>query len=316
MEAQAKMSFSQRQLIAARCFAEGNGVYTMRPYRPEFLWMLGMLHRLREIRPDNAKGLLIQTKLFLDDFIHSPDNIRECGFNKVLAATAMPLALINAILKDNDDALFANQQYFDTTKMLLLTFLDQIESKLIEDVGDLQIYVLEEKRGYSIKTLLTNIEETFPEADREMLSDFARDNMQEAGACLAFHRYTGCGYHMARAVEEVARRYYELVTGRSTKYKDKNDEWRYRPLAQIAEELEQVLDKANDDDPGLLALIVPTLRQFCRIYRTPLSHADPELKELEASDAEIAFGHAVSGISTMLEDVRLGAPYLRSIWKT
>jgi hypothetical protein len=174
----------------------------------------------------------------------------------------------------------------------------------------LKTFLLEEKRGYSVKTLPNQIEAVLPVDDRGLLSDFARDNMQEAGACLAFHRFTACGYHAARAVEDVARRYNFAVTGHESPYKDQNQKLRHRPLAQIAEELQDVLKNwKHAEEPRLLSLIVPTLRNFCRIYRTRLAHADPELKELEPNDAEIAFGHAVTAISNMLEDGRAGGPH-------
>jgi hypothetical protein len=93
---------------------------------------------------------------------------------------------------------------------------------------------------------------------------------------------------------------------------DQNGKPRHRPLPQIAGDLEQKLNGWKQvTEPGLLFLVVPTLRQFCRIYRNPLSHADPELKELHPNDAEIAFGHGVAAISTMLEDARVGGPHFK-----
>jgi hypothetical protein len=189
--------------------------------------------------------------------------------------------------------------------------LGKMDSALDCDISALPIYLLEEKRGYSISTLLRNIDAVLPEQTRDLLSPFVYENMQEAGACLAFERYTGCGFHMARAVEDVARRYYSLITGRPTEYLDSHNIQRYRMLGQIAEELQDTLNKyPKGSEPDLLSLVIPTLRQFCRIYRHPLSHADPELETLEPGDAEIAFGHAVTAISTILEDVRRGGAHL------
>ncbi len=284
----------------------------MKPYDPRFLLALGLTIQLREAKPDKFLSQLFRTREILKAAI--VERGAEYGLTRAIAKARDVIGLADLVINNcaNDPLFFEkDNKAFEAFKALFIPTLDLFDSALSLDIEGLYIYVLEKKRGYSPDTLLWNIEDVFPEDDHAGLSEFARDNMQEAGACFAFHRHTACGYHMARAVEEVARRYYELVTGRSTKYKDQNDKWRYRPLAQIAEELQQIFDKMNDDDPGLLSLIVPTLRQFCRIYRTPLSHADPELKELEASEADIAFGHAVSGISTMLEDVRVGAPYLR-----
>jgi hypothetical protein len=67
----------------------------------------------------------------------------------------------------------------------------------------------------------------------------------------------------------------------------------------------------------LLGLIVPTLREFCRIYRQPISHADPELDLLEPNQAEVAFGHAITVIASMIEDARNGGPHFSRlcVWR-
>jgi len=296
---------------AIRYHYGGEGIYVMRPYDPSFLWMFSMVNRVKDMTPSNAREVMTQTHLILDGFVKNETNARIFGLNKCATSVTMPLALTKSFY-DGDDVKFESLEQFKGTKDLLLKFLDKFESDLLADVNDLHIYLLEKKRGYDIETLLHDIDDTLPADDRSLLSRFARDNMQEAGTCWLFDRYTACGYHMARAVEEVARRYYELVTGKPTHYKDRNDEWRDKSLAQCAGELQDVLNKFPDEDEaGLLSLIVPTIRQFCRIYRDPLSHADPKLKELKSSDAEIAFGHAITGISTMLEDVRTGGPHFK-----
>jgi hypothetical protein len=294
-------------------------VFDVRPYNPKFLWTIGLLHQLRDLDKDNCKGKLVQAKALLDSFV--VENAALCGLNKVLdGANSLLLAFINPFLEDKDSAaeLFNDPVGFDSWKRFLLMVLDQFENELAFDIDALKIFVLENKRGYSPDVLLSDIEQTLPPNDRGLLSDFARDNMQEAGACLAFHRFTACGYQMARAVEDVARRYNFAVTGHPSPYKDRNQETRHRPLAQIAEELQDVLNNwKHPEEPRLLSLIVPTLRNFCRIYRTPLSHADLELKELDANDAEIAFGLAVAAISSMLEDGRAGGPHFQypCVWR-
>jgi len=290
----------------------------VRPYDPKFLWTIGLLHQLQDMDASHCKAKIIQAKVLLESFVS--ENSADYGLNKALNAANSMLALINPLLTDKDSVaeLLNDPIGFDSWKRLLLMVLNQFESELTFDIDALNIFVLEKKRGYSVETLLSTIEDVLPEADRGLLSDFARDNMQEAGACLAFHRFTGCGYHMARAVEDVARRYNYAITEHPSPYTDRNGEQRHRPLAQIAEELQQVLNNwKSSDDPGLLALVVPTLRQFCRIYRTPLSHADPELKELDPNDAEVAFGHATTAISTMLEDGRNGGPHFQHpcVWR-
>ena len=119
---------------------------------------------------------------------------------------------------------------------------------------------------------------------------------------------------MARAVEDVARRYYELIKGQSQTI-NFHGELRDRTLAQIAGEFEDVVANwpKTKGDPGLLGLITPTLRHFCRIYRDRLAHADQVVTTLNEHQAEVAFGHAISAISSMLEDVRNGGPHFSQL---
>jgi hypothetical protein len=255
----------------------------------------------------------MQTHTLIDQFlIENEDNQRLFGLSDSTIGVARQLMVfVRPFL--NDTTFPGNDlQAFNAWKGLFIPALDHFESALALDVGALPIFLLEKKRGYSPQTLLNTIEDILPEAERGLLSDFALANMQEAGACLAFHRNTASAYQMARAVEDVARRYNFAITGHESPYTDRNGEVRHRALAQIAAELQDVITNwRHNVEPRLLSLIVPTLRNFCRIYRTPLSHADPQLRDLDASDAEIAFGHGMLAISTMLEDGRAGGPHFQ-----
>jgi hypothetical protein len=284
----------------------------MRRYDPRFLILLGKTQELHGIQRSDAGKQLAAADILLGKFIaENEDSLTVFGLSEItINAARRVLVFVRPFL--NDASFPGTQEGFDAWKVLFIPALDHFESALSVDIEALPIFLLEDKRGYSPKILLTNIEETLPEADRGLLSDFTITNMQEAGACLAFHRFTGCGYHMARAVEDVTRRYNLAVTGHPSPYPDHNGEMRHRSLAQIAEELQDVLTNwKHQTDPRLLSLIVPTLRNFCRIYRTPWAHADPVMKELDPNDAEVAFGHGILAISTMLEDGRASGPHFQ-----
>jgi len=290
----------------------------VRLYDSRFLLVLGQLQELHNAEPQDGRKTLVAADLLLGAFIvDSEENQKSFGLNEAtIRAAKMALTFVRPLLNEQDFGRDVNA--FNAWKALFISALGHFESALSLNIEALKVFVLEPKRGLSVDVLLSKIEETLPETDRNMVSKFCRNNMQEAGACLAFHRFTACGYHMARAVEDVARRYNFAVTGHPSPYTDKNGETRHRALAQIAGELQQVLDNwKHANDPRLLTLIVPTLRSFCRIYRTPLSHADPTLEELGPDDAEIAFGHAITAISTMLEDGRAGGPHFQQpcVWQ-
>jgi hypothetical protein len=287
----------------------------LRPFNPRPLLLFSIAGgELRTIRLPAELGAIrprFASAWFLFGQIVKNEQIRE-GYPNAWNAAAELAGWLQAFKEPpenpSDDTWSVDQHFLDI--FLDKGLLGKLDSALDIDISALTIYLVEEKRGYSIPTLLRNIENVLPTQTRGLLSSFVYENMQEAGACLAFERFTGCGYHMARAVEDVARRYYSLITGRSTEYIDSHGVLRYRMLGQIAEELHDVLNKyPKGTEPELLSLIVPTLRQFCRIYRHRLSHADPELETLEPDDAEIAFGHAVAAISTIFEDVRRGGSH-------
>ena len=283
----------------------------LRPFNPKELYLLGWVHRLRQIRAGDTaqqhKETIEPLAFVIENF--SADELNQKYLPNSIEKANQLRRWITSLLKAAPTWPIT-QDFIDL--LLDKGLLSAFESALTMDLDHLPSYLLERKRGYAVEVLVQSIEEVLPEDDRAWLSEFARDNMQEAGACLAFHRYTACGYHMARAVENIARIYYEVVKGQSQRMKPKPGEprGRDRNLAQIAGELDDVYRNwGGASEPGLLSLIVPTLKNFCRIYRHPLSHADLELKELYANDAEIAFGHAITAISTMIEDVRVGGPH-------
>lgn len=302
-------------LIVARFFATGRNVYIMRRYDPRFLLMLGKTQEWHGVEADAARQTLVEADLVLDKFLLS-EEAKKFGLNEqTFNAAQQVLVYVKPFLNFNFGS---DLDAFKAWKTLFLSALGHFESALSVDIEAQPIFLLERKLGRSVDVLLANIEEVLPEADRGVLSDFALDNMQESGACLAFHRFTASGFHMARAVEDVARRYNYAVTGHESPYLDRNGETRHRPLAQIAEELQDVLNNwRHPNDPRLLSMLVPILRNFCRIYRTPLSHADPQIKELDPNDAEVAFGHAVGAISSMLEDARAGGAHFKQspVWR-
>jgi hypothetical protein len=147
------------------------------------------------------------------------------------------------------------------------------------------------------------------------LSPFTLANLQDAGAALAFDHFTSCGFLTMRAVEDTARRYYELVTGKAAAgLRSDNQRW-YLTLGQIAFKLNEHLPilKAAHTPLGKLSLVIPTLAALCEIYRNPLSH--PEIVKLEEDDAVDVFHKGIDVISTMVRDVSAGGLHFHQLWK-
>ena len=88
------------------------------------------------------------------------------------------------------------------------------DNSLRHELGRTPSYLLEEKRGYSVQTLIDKAYKTISVHNLPYLSEFTKQNIQEAGRCFVFDCFTATGFHVTRALEGVARRYFKLVTGR------------------------------------------------------------------------------------------------------
>jgi len=116
-----------------------------------------------------------------------------------------------------------------------------------------------------------------------------------------------------RAVEDTARRYFELVSGTWSEGMTANKERWFLTLGQIAFKLNERLTKLRSakDSTGKLGMIVPTLTALCEIYRNPLSH--PEIVKLDEDGALEVFGKGIDVISTMIQDVLAGGGHFSNL---
>src|SRR5690348_10781756 len=227
---QTKQNYNSNRLKGFRFLAGLIAPWRLGPLRPinlKDLYALGWLHGLRQIKIgdtlDQHAELIIQIGILADQFVKNSEN--KDAFPEAIKKMLELVTFLKAMWQTNPNhPLTQDQLDFIVDKGLLSTF----DSALIMELDRLPTYLLERKRGYAVEVLISQIDEVLPADDRTGLSEFARDNMQEAGACLAFHRFTACGYHMSRAVEDVARRYYELIKGRSQQMVRPNGETRDR----------------------------------------------------------------------------------------
>jgi hypothetical protein len=124
-------------------------------------------------------------------------------------------------------------------RMRIVHALNAFQTALEQNLGNAHTFILEEKRGYAPKVLLTSIADVLPRKAFPYLSHFTLTNLQAAGAALVFDHFTSSGFLVMRAVEDVARQYYELVTGiPCVTQKQQTGERTYLTLGQIAWKLE------------------------------------------------------------------------------
>jgi hypothetical protein len=172
-------------------------------------------------------------------------------------------------------------------------------------------YVLEEKRGYGVTTLVDKAHRTISVQNLGYLSEFATVNIAEAGRCFVFDCHTATGYHVSRAVEDVLRCYYTLVTMREPVITNKRGAFP-RGFGSITNELKQHLDNISPNaTKGRLPQLVPLLDIFCGYYRDALAH--PDIRTLDEEEAADAFFQGINIISLMLIDVRQGGSHFSGL---
>ncbi len=142
-------------------------------------------------------------------------------------------------------------------------------------------YLVLRKGGYDTGALLFAGETLFPDSLVSKVPDTVPD-LQAAGVCLAFEQGTACGFHILRAVEAVALRYWHVLSGGKSPSEP-------RGLGSLLAELKR---QQLGDDKALSAL-----KQIKNLHRNPLMH--PEV-HLDVEEAISLVGMAQSAIRAML----------------
>lgn len=90
--------------------------------------------------------------------------------------------------------------------------LKKVDTTLDAELNTKIAYLLNAKR-YSNEILLKKIYHLFSTDTYAALPEIAQFDFEEAGKCLAFDRYTACGFHSLRGTEDVLKMFYEKVIG-------------------------------------------------------------------------------------------------------
>ena len=143
-------------------------------------------------------------------------------------------------------------------------------------------YQISQKGIYSTPDLIDRADNVFDEPTREALSDATRNDVNQAGRCLALDLPTASGYHVMRAAEAVLKTYCTVFEG-----KPKGRGWNAYVNAL----------KKTTASPKTLAV----LDQIRDLHRNPVAH--PEIV-LTMDEAIQLFGIAQSAILSMVGDIR------------
>lgn len=282
----------------------------MRTINGFFLFELGQIWLLANLAP----GTDIQPNLssighrlyILGLFVNNPDNQNDLP-SSVYEANQL-INYLEAMIQRS------TEKVTETDQMTILHILVRFRTLLNDELGKAFTFVVEEKRGFNTATLWSRPLKLFSSDIIPLLSDFVKTNLDEAAKCLLLDRYTAVGFHAMRSVECVARRYYELITGNSPPYTDKNGKEYFKMLGTIAQELADKYGslQRQKSTSGNLGVIAPLLKALCKIYRDPLSH--PEIQKLDEGQAITTFNQAIEVISMIAVDAKTSGPHFTKAW--
>ncbi|MES5097489.1 hypothetical protein ABUK73_04585 [Agrobacterium sp. BA1120] len=164
---------------------------------------------------------------------------------------------------------------------------DQFRIVFRADISQLPAYLVSKKENYDIDSLIDNGVGLFPSSLLQKSPEAMSDAM-EAGKCLAFERYTACGFHTFRVVESVVRRYWDHVSG-----------GKERPVPETLGNIAGQMEINNCGDKK----VYESLKQLSRLHRNPLAHPDVILGKDEAIGTMGMAWSVVAHMTTVLPEV-------------
>ncbi|MGO9006142.1 MAG: hypothetical protein ACLQB4_10295 [Beijerinckiaceae bacterium] len=264
--------------------------------------LLGSLDRLFEIQEGKTKGsvrsIVFGSALRAQGFIDWPYN-RDMMPDSVEAAEKLMAVLVPLGRGDDDETIG------DFQVSIIRNAYNTFRTHLKAELNDLPVFLVQETRAYAPKLLINQPHKLFSKDAVPLLESLptAQTDFAEAAKCLAFDRPTAVGFHALRAVEEVTRCYYAMITGRSHSGINTNDKRFFRTLAAMVKELKNELpDLEKAGDVGRLPLILVLLQQLTEVYRNPLDH--PEIPELKPDEGVDVFNHAINVISEIFREIQ------------
>ena len=262
----------------------------------------GDLDRLFDLQEGSSKAsarhIAYRAGFRVESFIEWPYN-PELMPESIKAAKHL-LATLGPLGRGDD-----NEQLIDFQVWAVREAYRAFRTHLKAELENLPVFLVEETRAYAPKLLINQPHRLFSKDAVQLLESLptAQTDIAEAAKCLAFDRSTAVGFHALRAVEEVTRCYYAMITGRSHSGIDICGHRFFRTLAKMVNELQQELATLKKSyDVGRLPLILSLLGQLTEIYRNPLDH--PEIPELKPDEGVDVFNHAINVISEIFREIR------------
>jgi len=162
--------------------------------------------------------------------------------------------------------------------------IDTFQIALSEELKLSPLFSVEDKGNLSIVRLVDGASSGYPAITIELLDDFIKQEINEAGKCLAFSRPTACGFHILRAVEIGLKGYVLAATGTLPKINNRN--WG-----------EYITQMTN---AGASSNLIDLLK-ILKTKRNPVMHPQDSL---ELEEAIGIFCICQNVIETLISDVR------------
>ncbi len=170
--------------------------------------------------------------------------------------------------------------------------VEKFEHALAAELNRAPTYFAGRRGIYSTYDLAENAQQILPESLQAVLPTAALKEFGDAGRALAFGLGTAAAVHMLRAVEIVARQYYECFNGSQSVKGERNYASTLKKLAALAD------DESKTTRPD--RRVVQTLAQIKDHYRNPLVTPD---SAVSVEDATQLFGMASAIASLMAEQI-------------
>jgi hypothetical protein len=227
----------------------------------------------------------------------------------VAAARALSEMMKNRI-KPEEVTRRANDNLSAQEVMELRTSIVHFTSLLFAELSQADIYSISQKRAYKMSLFLAKAETVLPKSALEYLSERTTTDIREAGRCIAFDQHTAAGFHAVRAVEAVARRYYELVFDKPATV-DGTTTGKPMRLWSLVTELTAKAGTLPNPVEQPLGMISGDLDRIRAVYRNPIMHPEMVLTD----DAAVrVFNITTDVIAAMIADVQAGgAHFARAI---
>jgi hypothetical protein len=165
--------------------------------------------------------------------------------------------------------------------------ITNFETILKNDMPEMATFAVAQVGLFRTEDLINRSHLGIEEDLRSLLPELAKQDIIEAGKCLAYRVPTAAAFHLSRAIETGMNHYYETLAGKPFDLNGASKNWAVKTDA---------LKKAGAEQK-----ITEFLIHIRKAYRNPITHPDVIL---EPGEAFAFFPHAVSVISMMLAAIK------------